>query len=241
MNRILVTGDTHGSFMRLSNKRNPALRELDSDDYLIICGDVGLNWCNPPDRQDQYNMQWLQERKYNILWCCGNHENFTWLKSLPSLNLFGNDVGVVADNIYHLRRGRVYNIAGRAIFSFGGALSIDKVFRKEGVSWWPEEYPNDEEIDRAHYEIRKCGGVVDYVISHTCPTLANPWRGWEKRMDDYHSYPKKNDLVMQYLQDFADKLQFQMWYFGHMHINSNVKERYVAIYEKVLRLGDYHI
>ena len=193
------------------------------------------------DKADLYNLNWLKERKWTTVFCCGNHENFNVLNRLPTVHLFGNDVGVVADNVYHLRRGRVYNIAGRTIFTFGGALSIDKAFRKEGISWWPEEYPNEEEIDRAHEEIRKCGGVVDYVISHTCPKLANPFKMWEARANDpYHSYLKKDDIVMQYLQDFADKLQFQMWYFGHMHVDANVKERYVALCNKVIRLGDYH-
>jgi len=42
---IYVTGDTHGDFGRFSKKK---LRikgmELTADDYVIVCGDLGLCW-----------------------------------------------------------------------------------------------------------------------------------------------------------------------------------------------------
>lgn len=31
----------------------------------------------------------------------------------------------------------------------GGGTSTDKVFRKEGVSWWKEEIPTKQEFDEA--------------------------------------------------------------------------------------------
>ncbi|MBR1854730.1 MAG: hypothetical protein IJ794_16560 [Lachnospiraceae bacterium] len=46
MNRIFVTGDTHGDMdIRKLNQRNfPAQRELTKEDYLIIAGDFGNVW-----------------------------------------------------------------------------------------------------------------------------------------------------------------------------------------------------
>lgn len=41
--------------------------------------------------------------------------------------------------IYHLMRGQVYNICNKSIFTFGGASSIDRNLRVDGVSWWKEE------------------------------------------------------------------------------------------------------
>jgi hypothetical protein len=41
-------------------------------------------------------------------------------------------------------RGEVYNIEGNSIFVMGGGYSLDKDFRTEGVSWWPQEMPSEE-------------------------------------------------------------------------------------------------
>lgn len=51
---IYVTGDTHGEFGRFSKKK---LRikgmELTADDYVIVCGDLGLCWAK--DKTFDYN------------------------------------------------------------------------------------------------------------------------------------------------------------------------------------------
>ena len=39
---IYITGDIHGSPERLSIKNFPVQKELNRDDYVIICGDLGL-------------------------------------------------------------------------------------------------------------------------------------------------------------------------------------------------------
>ena len=41
---IYITGDIHGSPERLSINSFPVQRELGCDDYVIICGDLGLIW-----------------------------------------------------------------------------------------------------------------------------------------------------------------------------------------------------
>lgn len=38
---IFVTGDIHGDPGRFSKERFPRQRELDKEDYMIICGDFG--------------------------------------------------------------------------------------------------------------------------------------------------------------------------------------------------------
>lgn len=45
----------------------------------------------------------------------------------------------------HLMRGQVYDIDGYRIFTMGGAASTDCLYWKEGVNWWQEEMPSEEE------------------------------------------------------------------------------------------------
>ena len=57
---IYVTGDTHGEFGRFSKKK---LRikgmELTADDYVIVCGDLGLCWAK--DKTVDYNCKNFQQ------------------------------------------------------------------------------------------------------------------------------------------------------------------------------------
>lgn len=66
-------------------------------------------------------------------------------------------------------RGEVYCIEGNTIFVMGGGYSIDKYRRTEGVSWWPQEMPSEEEYHNAIMNLEKVGNHVDYIITHTAP------------------------------------------------------------------------
>jgi hypothetical protein len=49
----------------------------------------------------------------------------------------------------------------------GGAASIDKPFRREGRSWWPEELITEADV-QASIE----GGKVDILLAHDSPNTA---------------------------------------------------------------------
>ena len=51
----------------------------------------------------------------------------------------------------------------------GGAYSIDRYARTEGVDWFPEEIPSREEYEEGLDNLEKCGYRVDYIITHTAP------------------------------------------------------------------------
>jgi len=50
---IWITGDIHGfqNINKLSARWWPEGKNLTKSDYVIICGDFGLLWCNSPDRR----------------------------------------------------------------------------------------------------------------------------------------------------------------------------------------------
>jgi hypothetical protein len=48
--------------------------------------------------------------------------------------------------------------------SVGGATSVDRRRRIEGVTWWPGEELTDDDVDRAARV-----GAVDVIVSHDCP------------------------------------------------------------------------
>ena len=64
---IYVTGDSHGEvdIHRLSSRQFPAQRDMDKDDYVVICGDFGCVWAG--DQTDQYWLNWLEAKSFTCL------------------------------------------------------------------------------------------------------------------------------------------------------------------------------
>lgn len=138
---IYLTGDTHIpiDIDKLSRKSFPEQKQLTRDDFIIVLGDFGLLW--QEDKTYHYWLDILSAKRYTLLFVDGNHENFDWLNSLPVEFWHGGRVHRVAENILHLMRGEVFEIAGNTFFTLGGAVSHDRIYRTEGISWWPQEVP----------------------------------------------------------------------------------------------------
>ena len=212
---IYVTGDTHGS-MGLSRLKNSNLKrlgiELTKNDYLIICGDFGIPWKidynNQISLNDKWWLDWLEKKEYTILFVDGNHENHDYLDSLQVKQWNGGRVNKLADNVIHLMRGEIYNIEGKTFFTFGGATSIDKIYRTEGVSWWQREIASYNEMEHGMLRLENVGFTVDYIITHTVPSsITNEMFGFAAEMCD----------VSRYLELILERVTYKTWYCGHMH------------------------
>ena len=172
---IYITGDTHcpEDIHRLNTSGFPEQKNLTKNDYVIICGDFGGVWY-PEDskyhKEDLYWQKWLREKPFTTLFVDGNHENHYLLSQLPEVEMFGGTIGKVCDSVYHLKRGQIYTIDGKKFFCFGGAKSIDKEWRVEGLSWWPEEMPSKAEMDYGLVTLEKHDFKVDYILSHCAPS-----------------------------------------------------------------------
>ena len=60
-----------------------------------------------------------------------------------------------------MKRGEVYEIDGKTIFTFGGADSIDKHQRKNRIDWWKEEMPNYLEMNYGRDNLEEIDCKVD--------------------------------------------------------------------------------
>lgn len=118
-------------------------------------------------------------QNFTTLWIDGNHENFDMLYQFPLEDRFGGKVRQIAPDIYHLDRGQVLTIDGRKIFCMGGARSVDKAYRTEHISWWQQEMPSNEEMERAVCALEQHNWTVDFVVTHCAPrsiqTLLASW------------------------------------------------------------------
>ncbi len=167
---IFITGDVHAGIdiQKLNSRNFPQNKNLSKSDYVIVTGDAGFIWDG--SQEEKYWLKWLQKKNFTTLFVDGNHENFDSLNSFPIENWNGGKIHRINDSVIHLMRGQVYTISNLKLFVFGGAMSSDKEFRKEHISWWKEEMPSEEEYQEGLINLEKHKFKVDIVITHTCPS-----------------------------------------------------------------------
>lgn len=207
MERLFITGDTHGTidFSKLNRKNFIEQKNLTKKDVVIITGDTGLCWDNT--RVDKHLQNWYSKKKFTTLAVDGNHENHDLIMQLPVIEKFGGKVRKISDNVFYAIRGEIYEIADKKILCIGGADSKDKKLRIEGLSWWAGETISDLDIENAQKNLHKYDNKVDYIISHTCGSEVCGMLGFNPTSSD-----KKLDILL-------NTIDYKHHYCGHMHID----------------------
>ena len=249
---VFLTGDTHHDFSRFANKNIAKLPVPPSEgDIVIIAGDFGGVWDGSKD--DQYWLDWLNDKPFKTCWVDGNHENYDLLKEYPQEDWCGGKVQFIRPNVVHLMRGQVYDIQGVRTFTMGGASSHDiqegifekddpdlrkkirntlfGMFRINHLSWWKEELPSEEEYACALANLDSYNNTVDLVISHCAPTF----------LQNQLTVNSKYDKLTDFLQMLSRILDFSLWCFGHYHLDGLVDDRYLVLYESIIRLNNEKI
>lgn len=225
---ILITGDTHGTIdynkVFLLNQK----KVLSEKDYLIITGDFGGVWNS---RTLEADLSYYEKLPFTILFVDGNHENFDLLNSYPVEIWNGGKIHKIKENIIHLMRGQIFTIENKTIFTFGGATSIDKYRRIEGVSWWKEEIPSREELAEAMTNLAKYNNEVDYIITHSIDafSLNNP----NLYIQGYKCDVYEDNMILNW---FEDNIKYKHWYFGHYHLDVNINDNKTCLYHNIQEL-----
>jgi len=230
---IYVTGDTHCDFKRLSFSNWPAGKKLTKKDYLIICGDFGLLWTGFKSNVEIYWTKWLDEKPWTTLFVAGNHENYLRLNQLEEIDMFDSKVGKVSNSIYHLKHGEIYIIDNKKIFTFGGAVSIDKHLRKEHISWWSQEVASQAEMNYGFDNLSKHNNKVDFIVTHTIPyNLYDSLEIPGPRFDI-------KDPTENYLEEICNITKFKKLFCGHYHMNKQIKlnnKSYQVLYDDIITI-----
>lgn len=226
---FIVTGDIHGTLDigKIVDFFYGREDEFTKDDYLIVCGDVCVCGFCSEDQSETRDI--LRNLPVTTLFIDGNHENFSKLNAYGTEEWNGGKVHFVENDIIHLMRGQVYNISGTSFFTFGGAYSIDKMSRIEGITWFPEEIPTQEEYEEAWGNLEAANFEVDYVLSHTGPREVAAAMGYGELSDDEIE-------LRRFLQNVADSITFKAWYFGHFHEDTEIEELFYCLYNDMVEL-----
>ncbi|MFE4571660.1 metallophosphoesterase family protein [Paenibacillus chitinolyticus] len=229
---IYITGDIHGTISvgsRLNKRNFPEQKYLTKKDYVIVAGDFGLLWDG--SREDQYWLKWLhKEKPFTTLFIDGNHENFDLLEQYPVEIWNGGKVHKINSSVIHLMRGQVFTIENKKFFTFGGAASHDKEYRKEGKSWWRREMPSKDEYEEGLENLNRNNWNVDYVITHTCSTSDLDY------ISSVFNIHMEKDEMHPYFYEVEQKLKYKRWYFGHFHQNVELPKNKRLIYSDLIKI-----
>lgn len=124
------------------------------------------------------------------LFIAGNHDN----PSLCRINKNWIPHGTLEDDCLYI----------------GGAVSIDRYRRTEGVDWWP-----DEEISQMDtYRIMDSIGdkKINRIVTHECPQFILSMLG------SHHCYDLPT-LTRQFFNVLFENYRPELWVFGHHHVS----------------------
>lgn len=250
---IYITGDCHRNFDRFDIENFPEQKDMTKKDFVIICGDFGGIWDkDAPGEVETKLLDELESKSFTTLFVDGNHENFDRLYSYPVEEWNGGKIHRIRPSVIHLMRGQVFAIAGKKIFTFGGAKSHDisggilelddpnfkskrkelekgwKPYRINHLSWWEQELPTKEEMEEGRNNLAANGNKVDFIVSHCCAASTQVLLGGGMY---------KRDYLNEYFEKVRQSVQFKKWFFGHYHDNKNVNAQEILLYEQIIRIA----
>lgn len=200
---LYFLGDHHGEYQAINN----IIKHNDMKDcYILHVGDGGEGFIpfeRKQQRQYEYHNNFFKGRGIRYFSIRGNHSNPEHFKGNVNLSNFTllEDYSVLTYN-------------NKTIQLIGGAISLDRVYRKQGVSYWEDEPIN--------FDAAKCK-EVDVLITHSAPNWCFP-------------YGLNNDIVKRWcsldsklLQDLTEERELlakvfdlckpSVYAYGHFHMS----------------------
>lgn len=168
--RILFAGDSHHDAAHIRWVVDAAHER--GCDAIVSVGDLGY-W--PRYSYGQEFMSTLTarltKRGIDLYFVEGNHEDFEELldPEHPEIGPFRLvEPATRADGrggVWHIPRGARWDWQGVRFLGLGGAFSIDKDERIQGVDWFPEETITMGQV----WQTLETPGETDILVAHDCP------------------------------------------------------------------------
>lgn len=209
---VYITGDCHGDFDRIIEFCEDACTT--DGDVLVILGDAGINYHGNPS--DNELKQMLSDLPITLLCIHGNHEQRPeTIDTYVETEWNGGIVYVEPEfpNLLFAKDGEIYALKGWRCIAVGGAYSVDKYSRREGLSWWPDEQPDGEIMAQVEARLAKEHWRVDAVFSHTCPLKYIPHEEFLPNVNQ----DTVDRSTEEWLDSIEDRLTYDIWYCGHWH------------------------
>ena len=217
---VVVCGDIHGAFETLIYKA--CVQYSMTDTVIIVAGDCGFGFERPNYYTTLYNRLAGRLSKANnwVVFVRGNHDD-------PS---YFNEEKVNYERFRCVPDYSVINVCGRNILCVGGAVSIDRKYRraanvrlelKEVACYWPDGLPV---FDLSIIETISESCSIDTVVTHTAPSFCplrdkhgvRFWLLQDPELSD--DLDKERDIMNQiYYELIKYKHPLEHCYYGHFH------------------------
>ena len=204
---IFYVGDHHGDWSQLFWYIERGKLE---NCYLISVGDSGIGFKPKKSQLSDINKLNKEFKKLDIVFMSirGNHDD-------PSY--YNGDGRIELSNFELIEDYTVMEHTNKLIQFIGGATSIDRTMRKEGVSYWSAEGLNfnKEKLQK-----------VDILITHTTPSWCFPQTfnemvyGWA-REDAYLLEDLTDERAV--MDEIFKVCQPSLHLYGHFHSSWNEK------------------
>jgi predicted phosphodiesterase len=202
--RILLVGDTHGSESWWRSFVAPTAT-AERADLVLQLGDFGY-WPS-----HSRFIEAAASSPMPVWFLDGNHEHFPTLLSDATAH---EGPARLRGNISYLQRGTHLEIEGVTIGVLGGAHSIDRSLRTEGVDWFAQEAVSARDL-----ELMTNSGKASIMLSHDAPTAApvplndEEWlpAAWQRELPACAEHRKL-------LQRAYEALQPALVAHGHYHV-----------------------
>lgn len=145
----------------------------------------------------------------------GNHDR--WGEVSPLLDKRPGAAVRVSKITWLLPRPMRMTIGGRRVLSLGGAASVDRQSRIEGLTWWPDEAITDQHVTEA-----MAGGPADLMLTHESPagTPVRPVR--EILRTNPHNFPatvlEASAASRARISEVWDAVRPELLAHGHLHV-----------------------
>lgn len=182
-------------------------------DTLVHVGDFGFTFS--PGWVQTVN-QAAEDSGITILFVDGNHDDHRFLRTLKTTQ---PGVMPLGSSLAYLPRGFTWTWWGKKFLALGGAHSIDRRYRTEGVDWWPEELLTLSDCLRAQ-EAGEVWGMVthDVPLKTSIPGIT--------REEGLRWIPEEDlDLADQNraaLQEVVETVKPQHLWAGHYHLRKDL-------------------
>ena len=190
---MIIISDVHGQF-DLLRRRMKEMRLKFPNDTMCQIGDMGIGF--PKSQSTDFPKHFKFFR--------GNHDNPEICRAHPNyLGDFGS-----------------FDMDGLNAFFVGGAWSIDRHLRKEGVSWWEGEELTIPELNQALDEY--IAAKPDIMLTHDGPSPATHYILNRFALQTQAWYKEQSVIPTRTGQALSEMFRShkpKLWIFAHWHVN----------------------
>lgn len=221
---VVVCGDIHGEFNTMIYKL--CVQYQMTDTLLIVAGDCGFGFAKPGFYENifRFNTSRLSKANNWVVLVRGNHDDPAYFREERRAHQRYRTVPDYS----------VVQACGHNILCVGGAISIDRSYRKDydasyrsfgSVTYWADEAPvyNEQLLNEMDGSVK-----IDTVITHTAPSFCeliskDGLSDWSARdaelLADCGNERMVMDLILAHLKAAGHLVAH--WFYGHFHQSWN--------------------